>query len=295
MNLLAASLALTLAFQGSGFSLVIPNLRPAPKGDTPVAKIDDVIIKASDVEALLWETKAKEIIGTLANYQLVKKEAERLGVFVSDQEVNQGVAEFVKSVATEAPTGTDIDSYLKTMGRTPSINYLMTKTDLLLTKIAKQKFQASRWVKVSMIAVTPLSDTAADTQNASEKIKAAHERLKKGEAWEAVAFDTIVVPEYKKSAGAMGWRNLDEFVPLAKTALLNAKPGGFTEVFTVPNGLHIYRLDMVGSDAKGKDLDEAIASALNRPDRFSLRFEAFQDIIKRAKVENLYDPKPGGQ
>ena len=287
MNLYATVIALTLTLQGSGFSLNIPSLALAPRPDAAVAKVDGVVIKASDVEALLWEAHGTEIISDLIGFQMVKAEADRQGAIATEQEVTQALGDYMKSIAADAPAGTDIQGYLESQGLSKSRLYVNVKTDVLLNKLAKMRFQAARYVKVSTILVTPASNTAADMDAADQKVQTAYQRVKKGEKWEVVAADVISDANAKRTGGLLGWKSLELFPAATRTAIINLKPGEVTEPTRTVNGAQFFRLESQGANATKDELTEIQNIAIP-----SIKAQIASELRTRVKVEKLFDTKP---
>ncbi len=276
----------------------VPSLAPAPKGDAVLAKVGSVAIRADDVAALLWESRGDEVLNDLVAYQLLKAQAEKAGVVVTDADVTKRVGETLKEYGANLPAGEDAETTLAAQGLTPGRLFLNVKSDLLLTGLANLGFRPEGYVKVSTILVVPKKGAdgqAADPVSADAaraKVERAAARLRAGETWDAVAGDTIEDETGKKTGGYLGWRPLDVFPAAVREEIAKLAPGAVTAPAQTNFGTQIFRLDATGRGLKGKELEELKAAVL--PD---VRARILREIRTGAKVERfpLLRPKDGAK
>jgi hypothetical protein len=287
MLLSATATALTLALQTTLFSHRVPNVPVPPKGADILAVVGDVAIRASDVEGFLWEARGDEVLEQLMTFQIVKAEAEREGILITDQQVNEEVLKKLKDVEAMLPVGTNPRDYLQyQQGLGPSRLYLGSKTDLLMTKLADKRFRPERYLKVSMFQIVPLSNTNADVDVAKRKITAARDRVAKGEDWAKVFKETITDPQAPKD-GSMGWVDIDLFPPIVRSEVLNLKPGEISTVSQTDDGIQFFRLDGVGSEAKDQALEDMKAQVMP-----IFRQKLFNELRSKAKIEKKFGYRP---
>ena len=287
MLLSATATALTLALQTTLFSHRVPNVPVPPKGADILAVVGDVAIRASDVEGFLWEGRGDEVLDQLIIHQIIKSEAEREGILITDQQVAEEVLKKLKDIEALLPVGTNPRDYLQyQQGLGPSRLYLGSKTDLLMTKLAEKRFRPERYLKVSMFQIVPLSNTTADVNVARRKIEAARERITKGESWEKVFKETITDPQAARD-GSIGWVSIERFPPIVRSEVLNLKPGDISTVSQTEDGIQFFRLDAIGADAKDQALDDMKAQVMP-----IFRQELFMELSAKAKIDKKFGKRP---
>lgn len=285
---LLAGTALSLQAAG-GATVRIPNLSPPPKGDQVLARVGSVSIKADDIAAILWEARGEEILNDFVAYHLLKTQAEKQGVLVSDADVTRRVATLLKEQGAELPPGTDPQSALNDQGLTASRLFLNVKTDLLLDGLVALAFRPADYVKVSTIIVVPKTKEPADVAAATERLTKAAGRIKAGETWEKVAAETIEDPNAKNTGGFLGWRPLDLFPAALRNEVATMAPGSISGIAATNFGVQMFRIEAQGKDAKSAALEEMRTTAGR-----SLREKILQDVRANAKVERTPIIKPKG-
>src|SRR5687767_4726488 len=78
-------LSAAIFFQGSQVPAQHLPVKPLPGKD--VARVNGVEIKASEVEPLLWDWRGQEVVEDLITYQLIRGEAHRNKVQLTELEV----------------------------------------------------------------------------------------------------------------------------------------------------------------------------------------------------------------
>lgn len=277
------AVAVALAFV-QGFSSDVPAKYRSPKPDSGavVAKVNGVEIKGSDVESFLWEWRGAEAVQYLINYQLVKGEAEKLRITVPEKEVEDALAKGIKDFEANLPPGQTLDAALQAQGYSKSRLYIHYRTEALLNAIALRHYDPKALVKVSTIVFRPDSEMATSMSAAINKAQAAYDRLKKGETWEAVFRASTNNPDLIKTNGLLGWREITAFPPAVQTEIKQLKAGDVTKPAQTENGFQIFRIDVVGKDAKPAEEQEMRAAFVNGTKRSIL-----DNLRKEAKIERL--------
>lgn len=260
------SLCLSIVALAAQIDVPAKYLVPAPNPSKVIAKVDGVEIKASDVEALLWEWRGQEATADLISYQVIKNAAKKEQVDVPDEVVQKELDRQLSLFTADVLQGKTVDEYLMTQGFTRSRLWIRIKTELLLNKIAAKDFKAAEYIKISTIIVKPDSTSTAALTNAAKKADAFYEMLKKGDAWEKVLSLSTSDLQTLNAKGLVGWRKADALPPNVLQEVATLKAGGITKPVQTQNGFQIFRIEMFGKEAKGDDLlaAEGIHAASNK-------------------------------
>ena len=279
-----------LLMQSAQFQLSIPGLEKAPTSDSVVAKVNGVAIKAKDIEDLLWDVRGEEIITDIADYQVVKAEADKRGVIVTEGEIESQVTKYLAQMKKDVPAGQTFEGAMAQAGLTKQRLFLRVKSALLLTKVALLDFDPKRYVRVSTIVVRPRSSTAADISSTIAVVQKAYDRLKAGEPWPKLVDELVVDQHGKETRGLLGWRQLIAFPETVQGEINTLKKGDITKPVQTNNGIQIFRVEAKGDDVTKAELDQ-MKSELSP----TLMIEAQQRIFKDLKIERLYPAtKVGG-
>ncbi|MGV3617589.1 MAG: peptidylprolyl isomerase [Fimbriimonas sp.] len=274
-NLAAFLVSLIATLQGPLPDSVLPK---APTPDKVVAKVNGVEIKASDVEALLWDWRGHEVTQDLITYQLILGEAKRLKVEVKPTEIERSFEERLAEYRKGVPPGSDLEESLRGQGFPKSRLYLRVHTDLLVNRIAMLDFRPDDYVRVSTSAYRPAPEKP---QTPIQRAGAAHQRLVKGEPWLAIVKSSDLDEVAKEAAGHLGWRALAAFPETARPEIRALKSGGFTKPVALPDGsVQLFRVEMRGMEAKDDEARELQESFLARA-----RQQLLQRLRSEAKIE----------
>lgn len=287
MSFIAAIAGFSLAVQSSGSILGIPFLNPAPTSETTIAKLNGLEIKAKDIQDLLWDARADEILSEVIYFQLAKQEGDKLGVFLTGKEIDEGVAREYDAMKQSLQPGQTIEQFMAAQGQTKARLYLAVKTSLLLTKIAFADFNPELYVKVSTIIVKPASASTNDVLAAIKIADQAYARLKKGDSWESVVDDVVTDEAGRQSRGRLGWRQIAAFPDDVKAELPSLKSGDISKPVQTPNGIQLFRIDAVGK-GQSKEALEQMRIDLTE----SLRMQAVNKIRRNIQIERTWPPKP---
>lgn len=287
MSLVAAIAGLQIALQAGGIQLGIPNLKPAPEKDQVLIKVNGQEIKASDIAALLWDAKAEEILNEVTYFQLAKAEADKLGIFLTGKEIDDGVQRELDAMKANLAAGQTLEQFMASTGQTKARLYLAVKTSLLLTKIAFAEFDPKLYVKVSTIIIKPASSSATDLAAAIKTAQGAYDRLQKGDAWEAVVDDVVTDEAGRESRGRLGWRLLSAFPDDVRSEIGLLRANQYSKPTQIQNGIQFFRIERFGKDLPKDELDQMRIDMTE-----SLRIQAVNKIRRTMTIERVWPPPP---
>jgi parvulin-like peptidyl-prolyl isomerase len=252
------TLALTLALLQSQGIGDIPKqyLTASPPFDKVVARVNGKDIKASDVNDLLWQWRGSEATTDLISYVLIKTEAQKQQVDVSDKEVDEMLQKQIAQITPQIPQGRTVDDVLMDQGFPRSRLYLRIRTGMLADRLVLKGMDPAKFVKFSTIIVQPESAATTAISTAAKKADDLYARLKKGDDWDAVLNSATQNPNAIKSKGLVGWRELEALPEVTRTEMAGLKAGQFTKPVQTANGFQIFRIEIKGADAKGQDLED---------------------------------------
>lgn len=285
------AVALAVAAQG-GASPV--NDIPAKYRTTPpaagavVARVNGVEIKAGDVESLLWDWRGFDAIQDLVSYQMIKAEAQKERVDVSDADIEARMQEGLKQMAANLPPGKTVDMALLEQGFTKSRLYLRYRTEAYLDAIVARSFKPAELVKVATLVFRPDNDTSAAWSAAIKKADDAFARLEKGDSWEMVLKSSTNNEQILKSNGLIGWRNLSAFPAPVKTEIEGLKTKGITHPAKTENGIQIFRVEAKGSEATPDEQAE-----MKKTYMMANRAPLLDRLRRETSIERFFPPVPG--
>jgi parvulin-like peptidyl-prolyl isomerase len=287
MSIVAAIAGLQIALQTGGIQLGIPNLKPAPDKDQVLVKVNGQEIRASDIAALLWDVKADEILNEVTYFQLAKAEADKLGIFLTGKEIDDGVQRELDAMKANLAPGQTLEQAMVSSGQTRARLYLAVKTSLLLTKIAFAEFDPKLYVKVSTIIIKPASNSATDLASAIKIAQGAYDRLQKGDAWEAVVDDVVTDEAGRETRGRLGWRLLSAFPDDVRSEIGLLKANQYSKPAQIQNSIQFFRVEKFGKDLAKEELDQ-MRIDLTEP----LRLQAVNKIRRTMTIERVWPPQP---
>jgi foldase protein PrsA len=276
MTITALFLGIAFAVQGEPLT---PKLKPAPVTDQVVVKINGVEIKSQDIQDLLWDLHGATTMAEVVNYQLIKQEAARLKIVVTDQEVEKEVA----IMGEKLQPGLTPGQILAQNGYTWNLIYIRAKSTLMLLKIALQEFKPTDYIQLSTIIIRPKSTSDSDIALTTKVVQDIHERLMKGESWEKLVTEYVTEPESRRTNGYLGWRELLAFDETARKDVALLKRGEYSKPIRTANGVQIFRIEMRGIDASGEELAQMKDDVIDQ-----IQQSVVRRLMRAAKIERLY-------
>ena len=259
---------------------------PAP--NAVLAKVNGKLIKASDVDRILWDWAAPEVTNDLILFQLIKDRAAIDKVAVTQSEVQKAFDSQFAEIKKQIPPGKDVDEFLREKGFPKSRLYLHVHADLLITKIVDLKFKPSDYISVSTLVVKPKSAAPTDKPEAAGRATDIYNRLKKGEDWDKVLASTDQTPQTIQTHGVLGWRAVAAFPATTVAEFKTLKVHDYTKPIETANGLQIFRIDALGVNADPKSLAD-----LKKQYEDRAKNSLVPELQKAAKIEKLFPPKTG--
>ncbi|MCX7800685.1 MAG: peptidylprolyl isomerase [Fimbriimonadales bacterium] len=256
----------------------MPPAKPEPQ--RVLATVDGQPIRASDLEAFLWDWRSSEVLQDLISYRSVLAFAGKEGVRVTEREIEEELNRQLSEVLQNAPTAGDPNAQMRREGFPRSRLWLRVHSQLLVDRVLLKRFDPKNFVKVSTIVVRKKGDDADSVAEAAATAKRLFERLSAGEAWSTVLREATSDERVLSNDGSIGWKLLGAFSTPTAEELRQLRPGGITKPALTANGFQIFRLDQAGATAQGKELLELQALYL-----FSERPNLLRQIQETIKVE----------
>ncbi len=256
MNSLAV--ALTIAFQQATAFLDVPKslLKTPPATNQVLARVNGQEIKASDVEAMMWEWRKADVVNDLITYAIVKNAAAKLNVSTGDEEVFKEVQALLDGIKQALPQGQTLQQAMEQEGTAPSRIFIRVKTEILLRKMILTGFQQKDYVKISTIVIKAASASSADVKVALEKADKTYGRLTGGEDWDLVLLSVTDDEKARSSRGMVGWRPVALFPETVRKEMDSVKKNGYTKPAQTQNGIQVFRINAHGKDATAAELQE---------------------------------------
>lgn len=291
------------------FTFCFPAISFCEIVDRIIAIVNDDILTLKEAEKYVQiETQGKyvsvneyfrniqlrEKISALIEGILIKQQARKLKINVSDKEVDRIVENIKKQYLID-------DEQLKSKLKEEGINYKDfyegIRTNTLRGRVMAQVISPD--VIVTDKTLKEYYDTHTDefrdeeyrlqqifisnrTINAQQKIFAAYNLLKEGTPFEEVAKKFSEDPS-ASHGGDIGYVKKGELVPGLKGAIGMLAPGGYTEILTTPYGFHVLRLAEVKKgntlpfdDVKGKIHERIVVQESEK------RYKEYMEKLKQS-------------
>lgn len=289
MSILAATIVLAYQTAKLPLSEVPTALVPAvPTKETPLINVNGTVIKAGDVEALLWDWRKEDALNDLVSFRVIKDAATKQSLSATDKEIEDAKNELMDALRASLQPGQTMEQLMAQEGTTNSRIYLRVHTEVLLRKLILQKFNKNDFVDISTIVIRHIKDDPNDIKRAKEAAEGAFKDLQAGKSWDEVMKKVVTDERAVQAKGKVGWRFLSAFPDSTRNEIVISKAGTYTQPVATSNGYQIFRIDGKGIDAGGDaliDLQNWYVNAMRQPTVDALRREA--------KIERL-DKKAGG-
>ncbi|MEJ5171296.1 MAG: peptidylprolyl isomerase, partial [Fimbriimonadales bacterium] len=204
----------------------------------------------------LCDWRGAEVLNDSISFRTVLAYARKEGVSVTTDEIREELNKQLGEVLQGEPKGGDIEARIRREGFPRSRLWLRVHSQLLVDKMLLRAFDPSQFVKVSTLVVRTASDDAEAVAAAASKAKDLFDRLGKGLRWEDALKEVTEDSRVLSTGGSIGWKLLSAFSTSTGAELRSMRPGGITKPSLTANGFQIFRLDALGSEAKGAELDQ---------------------------------------
>lgn len=250
---MVASLFLSLALGYAAFQAAFPNrhLKPPPNPTTVLAKVNGVAITAGDALAYLWEWRGDDVLKEMIAYRIAADEAAKLGVSVSDAEVDRAVDRILKAERETLAPGERLEDSLLARGFTRSRWFVRTRSELLLDRICLKSLDPKAWIRVSAMVFVPTIAGEAGTNVAEAAANQAIARLRQGVAWSTVFREDA--RDLRPRFGLEDWWTIAFFPEDARRKLGEAGVGGVVGPIRTGRGVEVFRVEGLGESAQGDE------------------------------------------
>jgi peptidyl-prolyl cis-trans isomerase SurA len=203
----------------------------------------------------------QQVLERLVMQEVQMQRADRLGIKVSDEMVNQALADvaarnqiqFSDLPATLETQGIDYRSYREEVRREMTLNGLRQRDVFSRIYVspreveqcyAKRKSSPGDDVEYNLghvLVAVPASATPEQAEERVARAQGVYERARRGEDFAQLAISYSDAGTALEG-GALGWRKGDQLPSFAADAIPRLKPGEVTEPIRTPSGLHIFKL-----------------------------------------------------
>lgn len=243
----------------------------------------------------------QQVLETLIVQELQMQRAQRIGIRVSDEELNtalQRVAERNGISLTELPAaltsqGIDYARYRQQMRREMIIDRLRQRD--VVARIAVSEREIERWLReqdadkhdrteydISQILVALPADASPNAVEAAEaRINEIHTRLLNGEDFAEIAVANSE-GQQALAGGRLGWRRGNQLPRRFFETIRELETGAISDPVKSSSGYHIFRLnDTRGTEAKVVRLQTHCRHILLQPN------EVMDDAAVRDRLDQL--------
>jgi len=185
-------------------------------------RLASVNAEFAQTERSLPDDIEKQLLDSMINDRIQIQEAERRGIDVSDQELDEAVTRFAQQ---QGQTVQELEQSLGNVGQVVDRFRQTVKDSLIINRLTE--FYANNRVFVpdyeieGAMSQNKLGDNAFEYQ---------------------VAHIFIQNIESKETGGLIGWKTADQLPELFAKAVKGIEVGGISEVLESANGLHILKL-----------------------------------------------------
>ena len=274
------------------------------------SQIDDqvnlIMSRLRDQKAQLPSTDVvrQQVLDRLVLQEIQLQRAERLGVRVSDEMLNEALRDVAKRNGLPfeqmpealASQGVDYAAYRDDMRREISISLLRQRDvfpriyvsprelDQALARQATQVDENAEFDVSHILLSLPESATAEQMERVEKLAAEIHDRASKGEDFGQLAL-TYSQSQSALERGKLGWRRLNQLPQFIADLVAGMKPGEVAAPVRTPTGFHIVRLDDTRGASTGPMLVEQIHARhiLLRPN------EVQDDATTRQRLSALRD------
>jgi parvulin-like peptidyl-prolyl isomerase len=239
-----------LVFTGAGFAQ-----SAVPPASDPAAIVNGEPISIAAVQKYAIEWRSYEVLQELVIAALIEQEARKVGVGVTDAEVDKEVNRQLEEYRKRLPEDKNLDEALNEVGAPVSRIRLRAKINLLGERIALAQFKPQDYVEVRTIIIRPTDASLDALQKAIETSREAYTMLRDGAKFEEVKAKYDSDNNDPQHLGYLGWRDIDIFPEGIQKPLREAKKGTITEPTQTPFGIQIFYVMNTGAEASEQEID----------------------------------------
>ena len=255
----------------------------------------------------LPENVGEQLLESMIDDRIQIQEADRRGLEVSEEEVDQAIARFAEQ---QGQTVEQFEQSLGNVGQAVSRFRKTVRESLIISRLTE--FYATNRVYVpdyeveGAMSQSNLGDNTFEYQVAhilipnlegnKEQAELLRGQLLEGLNFEESANKYSQAPDAKETNGVIGWRKADQLPEIYANAVKGIEVGGISEVLESENALHIVKL----LDRKGQvievlqsnvrhilleaDSEIAIKQASKKLLKIKARLESGEDFAELARI-----------
>lgn len=244
-----------------------------------------------------------QILPQLIDDRLVQGEVKRIGIMIDDQDVDGAIERIARGnnmsrdelIERLADDGIGLEEYRgdirKQIERSQLIN-AKVRSKIVITDEQIQAYleenppvkQASSgpFYVLQHISISPSErDNPQAEAEARKKAERAVKELKEGKAFEDVALRFSELPSAREG-GKLGSFTTKEMAPFVKDAVLDLKPGEFSNVVDTPIGFQIFKLQTVIEESEHQNNEAHFEEVRQKLYRMQMD-EQFQEWLRELR------------
>lgn len=231
--------------------------------DQQVAIISERL-RAQNLELPPQNVLRRQVLERLVLQEIQMQRAERLGIRVSDEQLNQALEDVARRnglTLSQLPSalaaqGIDYTAYREAMREEITLTLLRQRDvlqrisvspreiDQFLERQAKTPSESSEYNISHILIAVPQGATQEQLEDAERRAEEVYRRAKEGEDFArlAVAYSNS---QTALEGGSLGWRKGPELPTALADLVVRLKPGEVSEPLRTPTGFHIVKLNEV--------------------------------------------------
>lgn len=272
------------------FEIPTGKLMPAWAASKPVAEVNGVVITAGEVNTLLWEWGANNVLQTVMVFKMIDQEAKKLGITVTRKEIEKQMEESFKDLKALIPKGRTLDQELLSRGTSWSRVYVQVRATQQLDKIIERKLARKDLVLSAQIVVRVPGNTEEEQKKnrdaTVEQAKKVADEIRAGTiSWDEAVNKYSEDPFTKSKGGDLGWRWKEELDGQFVAAVFMLKAGEVSDPVETTMGFLIIRAVKFGEKATPEEFKAASKRIVEQK-----RGGVVREMQDKAKMKNYLVP-----
>lgn len=288
-----------------------PAQKPAqPAAPNVVGRVGTTVITRDEMLRTMESWYGPQVVEDLITMKLVEQEAKKYGITATKAEIDQRYNEAIDGMRARVPPGSDVYVELAKQGWTRPHMEAVLKRALLLEKLVARTVRDDDFIQARHILIQPQMPTITPEQNmsaeerqkmfaearakaedeAKAKAQKVYEEIKAGRDFTEAAKEYSDDRSNKDKGGDLGAFARGMMVPEFEQAAFALKPGEISEPVKTPYGWHIIKVEKLGKDIPA--VEKARLTQVIVRQRMG---QYYQDLLKKANVQNLLLPKPSAE